>query len=68
MELRQDFSVVCLHDVLLERRNDASKGCNKDVPSARLQDVSIKSQMKHATMSQWYVTKTSHWYVSMTSH
>ena len=63
MERRQDVSVVCLHEVLLERRNNVSKECNNDVPS-----VCSKSQMKHQTTSQWYVAKTSQWYVSTTSH
>ena len=40
----------------------------RNVPSVRLFDVSNKSQMKHPTTSQWYVTKTSQWYVSLTSH
>ena len=59
MKRHQDVSVVRLHDVLLERRNDVSKGRSNDVPSVRLQDASKKSQMKHPTMSQWYVTRTS---------
>ena len=33
MEHRQDVSVVCLHDVLLERHNDVSKERNNDAPS-----------------------------------
>ena len=60
MESFQEVSVVCLHNALLERRNDVSKG--------RLHDVSNKSQMKHLATSQRYVTKTSQWYVSATSH
>ena len=68
MERRQDVSVMRLHDVLLERRNDVSKGRNNYVPSLYLHDVSNKSQIKHPTTSQWYVTKTSQWYVSTTSH
>ena len=36
MERRQDASVACLPDVVLERRDDVSRGCNKDVPSVRL--------------------------------
>ena len=43
MERRQDVSVVCLHDILLERHNDVSKGRNSDAPSLRLHDVSNKS-------------------------
>ena len=43
MERRQDVSVVCLHDVLLERPNEVSKGPNNDAPSLRLHDVSKKS-------------------------
>ena len=46
MERRQDVSVVCLYDVLLERHNDVSKGRNNDAPSLRLHNVSNKSQMK----------------------
>ena len=68
MERRQNVSVVGLHNNLLERRNDVSKGRNNDVPSVRLHDVSNKSQMKHPTTFQWYVTKTSQSYVSTTSH
>ena len=60
MERRQDVSVVRLYDVLLERHNDVSKGRNNDAPSLRLHDVSNKSQMKHPTTSQWYVSTTSH--------
>ena len=59
MERRQDVSTVRLHDALLERHNDVSKGRNSNAPSLRLHDVSSKSQMKHPTTSQWYVTKTS---------
>ena len=40
MERRQDVSVVCLYDVLLERHNDVSKGRNNDAPPLRLHDVS----------------------------
>ena len=40
MESRQDVSVVQLHDVFLERRDDVLKGCNNDVLSIRLHDVS----------------------------
>lgn len=36
MERRQDASVARLPDVVLERRDDVSRGCNKDVPSVRL--------------------------------
>ena len=43
MERRQDVSVVRLHDVLLERHNDVSKGRNNEAPSLRLHDVSDKS-------------------------
>ena len=68
MKRGQDVSVVRLCDVLFECHNNVSKGRNNDAPSLRLQDVSNKSQMKHPTTSQWYVTKTSQWYVSTTSH
>ena len=67
MEGCQDGSVVRLHDVLLERRDDVWRGRNNDVPSVRLHNVSDKSQMKHPATSRLYVTKTSHWYVSATS-
>ena len=60
VELRQNVSVVVLHDILLERRDNVSRGRNNDVPSVRLLDFSNKSHMKHPTTSQWYVTKTSH--------
>ena len=59
MERRQVVSVVRLHNVLLERHNEVSKGRNKDAPSLRLHDVSNKSQMKHPTTYQWNVAKTS---------
>ena len=55
----QDVSVLRLHDVLLECRDDVSWGRNDDALSVHLHDVSIKSQMKHPMRSQWYVTKTS---------
>ena len=42
MERRQVVSVVRLHNVLLERHNEVSKGRNKDAPSLRLHDVSNK--------------------------
>ena len=60
MKRRQDVSVVRLHDVLLERRDNVSGGRNNDVPSVRLHDASNKSQIKHPTTSQWYVSTTSH--------
>ena len=59
MERQQDVSVVCLHDVLLERRDDVWRGRNNDVQSVRLHHILNKSQMKHPTTSQWYLTKTS---------
>ena len=68
MERHQDVSVVRLHSVLLERRNDVSKGLNNEVPSVRLHNVSKKSQMKHPTASRWYVAKASQWYVSTMSY
>ena len=43
MERRQDISVVRLHDVLLERHIDVSKGRNNDALSLRLHNVSNKS-------------------------
>ena len=68
IERCQDPLVVYLHEVLLERRNNVSKGRDNDVPSVRFSNVSNKSQMKHPTTSQWYVTKTLQWYVSTRSH
>ena len=47
MKRRQDVPAVRLHDVLLERRVDISRGRNNDVPSVRVHDVSNKSQMKN---------------------
>ena len=68
LERHQDVSMVRLRYVVLQRRDDVLNGCNNDVPSVRLQEDSSKSQMKHPTMSQWYVIKTSQWYLSTTSH
>ena len=68
LKRHQDVSMVRLHYVVLERRDEVLKGCNNDVPSVRLQDELSKSQMKHPTTSQWYVIKTSQWYLSTTSH
>ena len=59
LERHQAVSMVRLHYVLLERCDDVLKGRNNDVPSVHLHDNSRKSQMKHPTTSQWYVTKTS---------
>ena len=59
LKRRQVVLVVRLHNVLLEHRDDVLRGHNSDVPSVRLHDVSNKSQMKHPTTSEWYVTKTS---------
>ena len=39
MERCQDVSVVRLHNVLLESRDDVSRGRNSDVPSVRLKQV-----------------------------
>ena len=44
MQYRQDVSVVCLHDVLLVCHDDVSREHNDDVTSARLHDVSNKSE------------------------
>ena len=63
-----NISVVYLHDVLLERRDNVSSGRNNDIPSVRLHDVSNKSQMKHPTTTQWYVSKTSPCYVCTAYH
>ena len=68
VEHRQDVSVVRLHNFLLKRRDNVSRGRNDDVPSVRLHDVSDEPQMKHPTTSQLYVTKTSLRYVSTTPH
>ena len=43
MERRQDFSVVRLYDILLERHNNVSKGRNNDTLSLRLHNLSNKS-------------------------
>ena len=67
MERHQYVSVVCLHHVLLEPRDDVSKGRNNDILSVCLHGVSNKFQMKRPT-SQWYVSPTSQWYVFTTSH
>ena len=68
VERRQDISVVRLHDVLLEFRDDVSRGSNDHASSVHLHDVSNKPQMKHLTTSQWNVKKTSQWHVSTTCH
>ena len=68
VERRQVVSGVPLHDVLLECRDDVLRGRNNDFPSVRFHDISNKSQMKHPTKSQWYVTKTFQCYVSTMSH
>ena len=39
MECRQDFSVLHLHDVWLEHRQEVSRGRNNEVSSVRLQNV-----------------------------
>ena len=67
LEYRQGVSVVRLHDVLLEHRDDVLKGPNNDVSSVRLHNVSNKSQMKHPRTSQWYVSTMFHYYVPTTS-
>ena len=48
-ECHQVVSVVRLRDILLERRDNVSRGRNNDVPSVRLLGVSSKSQIKHST-------------------
>ena len=58
-ETPNDISIERLHGVLLKPRDDISRGGNKDFPSARLNDVSIKFQMKHSTISHWYLTNGS---------
>ena len=68
MERRQDVSQVRLHDVLLERCSDVSRGRNNYIPSVCLNSASKKSQMKHLTISQWYIIKISQWYVFTTSY
>ena len=40
MERRQDISLVRLHDILLDHRDDVPRRCNNDVSSVRLHDVS----------------------------
>ena len=59
VERHQVVSVVRLLNILMERRDDVSRGRNNDFSLVRLLDVSNKYQMKHLTTSQWYVTKTS---------
>ena len=59
-ETPNDVSVVRLHDVLLVCRDDVLGGQNDDVQSVRLHNISDKSQMKHPTTSQWYLSMTSH--------
>ena len=53
VERRQDVSVVRLHNILLVCCGDVSWGCNDDVPSVRLHDVSNRSQIKHPMTSQF---------------
>ena len=57
-----DVSVVHLYDVLFEPRDDVLRGRNNNVPSVSLHDISNKSQLKHPTTSQWYVTKMSQYF------
>ena len=68
MERHQGVSVVRLHNILQERRDNFSRGCNNDVSSVRLHDVPNKSQMKHPMTGHWYTTQISQWYVSTMSH
>ena len=49
VERHQDVSVVRLHNILLERRDDVSKRRDNDVQSVCLLDASNKSRMKHPT-------------------
>ena len=51
VERHQDLSVVRIHRVLLERRDEVLRRRKNDVPSVRLHNVSNKSQMKHPTTS-----------------
>ena len=51
VERRQDVSVVRLHDNLLERCGDVSRGHNNNILSVCLHNLSNKSQMKHPTKS-----------------
>ena len=53
----QDVSVLRLNDILLELRDDVSRGRNNNVPLVRLLDVTNKSQMQHPMTSQWYVVR-----------
>ena len=39
MESCQNVLILCLQDVLLERRGNVSRGCNNDVPSILLHNV-----------------------------
>ena len=65
VERRQDVPVVRLQDVIKERCDNVSRVRNNQVPLARLHYVSNQPQMKHLTMSWWYVAKTPQRYVSM---
>ena len=64
MERRQGVSVAHIHDVLLERRNEVSTTRSQDVTTTSHQYVSrtsqTRTQMKHPTTSQWYVSTTIH--------
>ena len=62
VERRQDISVVCFHNVLLECCEDISRG--RKATSHQYHNVSNKSQMT----SHWYATGSSQWYVATTSH
>ena len=82
MERRQDVSVLRLHDVLLEQRDEVSRGRNNNVLSVRHHDISVvrihdvslkylynvscKSKMKHPITLLWYVSTTSLNYVVAT--
>ena len=58
-ETPNDVSVVRLYNVRLECCVDVSRGRNNNVPPVLLHDASNKSQMKHPTTPQQYVTITS---------
>ena len=83
MERRQDVSVVRLHHILLERREDISRGrnngvsnktpndvslvCQQDVSVVRIHDVPLVRPHDFSCKSQMKRPLTSLWQVSTTS-
>ena len=82
MKRQQDVSVICLHNILLERLKQVSNETPNEVSVVhqqdvlvvrihdfllvRLYDVSCKSQMKHPIMSLWCVSTMPRSYVVAT--